>query len=310
MAFDTPVVLCIFNRPSVTRKVVTAIRQARPKTLLVIGDGARPNRPGEHELVAKTRAVLDDVDWPCDVQTNYSSINLGCRSRVASGLAWVFDKYSEAIVLEDDCLPDASFFPWCRDMLARYRDDDRVFSVAGTNFQAGRSRCLNGYYFSKYFHCWGWASWRRVWQTVDLDMRHWPEFIAQGGLDEIADSPAEHRYWDRILGDQYRGETDSWAYSWLASAWMTRSLSILPDVNLVSNIGFDEGATHTKGRSSPLANIPTKALRHWSEPDSIARNVMADAFTFNHVFAEPSQLHRWKRSIVRRWAQWSDRKAA
>jgi hypothetical protein len=309
MSFSTPIAFVIFNRPSVTRRVLHAIREVRPSMMYVVCDGARAGRPGEDLAVMQARAVLNEVDWPCEVRTDFSDINLGCKRRVSSGLNWVFANCEEAIVLEDDCVPDPTFFQFCQDMLNRYRHDELVFSVAGSNFQGGQSRTNEGYYFSKYFHCWGWATWRRAWKTVDLDLKRWKQFVDAGGLAEVCDASNEERYWGQVLAAQTRGEVDSWAYSCLASSWMNRMLNIIPDVNLVRNIGFDSQATHTTNAPAWIPNT-TAQLNRWGYPAFTVRNKAADIFTFKNVYARPNKFRRWKNKIQKQIARLSSRAAA
>ena len=306
----TPVAFFVFNRPDVTQRVFDCIRNVRPRTLLVIGDAAREHKPGELCLVEETQKIIEQVDWNCDLRVNFASVNLGCKRRVSTGLDWVFQQFEQAIFLEDDCLPDPSFFPYCDDLLDRYRDDSRVFSISGDNFQNGRSRSSNGYYFSKYFHCWGWATWRRVWQSIDLSISRWPQFVNQGGLNRLVDDPDEATYWERVLNQQYQGATDSWAYSWLANCWMSGSLNILPDVNLVSNIGFTKSATHTRQSHSKLANIPTQNLSQWTDPGQVQRHIQADRYTFQNVYRRPNRWRRMTNKIVKQWNRWRSRSAA
>jgi hypothetical protein len=136
----TPVALLIFNRPDTTERVFKAIAQAQPLKLLVVADGPRDGRPGEATLCEQTRAVITQVDWPCQVITNFADNNMGCKLRVASGIDWIFEQVEEAIILEDDCLPDPSFFRFCDEMLERYRDNERVGMVSGGNLQFGQTR--------------------------------------------------------------------------------------------------------------------------------------------------------------------------
>jgi hypothetical protein len=170
---ETPIAFFIFNRPHLTQKVFDAIRQAQPKILLVVADGSRFDRADETELCAQTRAVIKQVDWDCQVLTNFSETNLGCKRRVSSGLNWVFETVEEAIILEDDCLPHPTFFPFCETLLDYYRHDSRIMNISGENFQFGRQRTQDSYYFSRYNHCWGWASWRRAWNNYDVEMQLW-----------------------------------------------------------------------------------------------------------------------------------------
>lgn len=162
----TAIVFLIFNRPEETARTFAAIKAARPSTLLVVADGPRLDRAGEQELCARTRTVIDGVDWPCEVLRNFADANIGCGRRVSSGLDWAFSQVDEAVILEDDCLPDPSFFPYCDELLERYRTDERIMMVSGNNFQNGASRTWDSYYFSRLPHCWGWATWRRASQLL------------------------------------------------------------------------------------------------------------------------------------------------
>ena len=274
----------IFNRPDTTARVFETIAAAQPQRLLVVADGARLDKPDEANLVAQTRAIIDQVDWPCLVDTNFATENLGCKPRVASGLQWVFEQVTEAIILEDDCLPDPSFFDYCTELLERYRDDERVAAISGDNFQNGISRTKDSYYFSKYFHCWGWASWRRVVQQVDFEMASWPELEQRDGLQDWADSDAELRYWRDMFALQHAGQINSWAYPFFYSCWERAGLTILPDVNLISNIGFDQEATHTTSSESDLANLPTHNIGQLKHPGVVERHQVADLYTFDNVF--------------------------
>src|SRR5512139_3287315 len=169
----TPVAFIIFNRPDTAERVFAEIAKARPPKLLVVADGPRANRSGEAEKCAATRAIIDRVDWDCEVLTNFSDTNLGCKNRVSSGIDWVFEQVPEAIILEDDCLPHPTFFRFCEELLERYRDDERIGMISGDNFQLGQKRTDASYYFSRYNHIWGWASWRRAWRHYDREASAW-----------------------------------------------------------------------------------------------------------------------------------------
>src|SRR5687767_13684909 len=164
----TPVALLVFNRPQATARVFEAVARARPPRLLVVADGPRADRPDDGELCHQTRAIIERVDWPCEVMKDYSDTNLGCRKRVSSGLDWVFSNVADAIILEDDCLPEPSFFPFCEELLERYRDDERVAMIRAGNFLEGRRVASTSYYFSRWFHIWGWATWARAWKHNDV----------------------------------------------------------------------------------------------------------------------------------------------
>ena len=284
----TPVAFIIFNRPDTTERVFAEIAKAKPPKLLVVADGGRTSREGESEKVTATRAIIERVDWPCEVLTNFSDVNLGCKVRVSSGIDWVFEQVEEAIILEDDCLPDPTFFRFCQEMLNRYRDDLRVGMISGDNFQFGRSRNEDSYYFSKYVHIWGWASWRDRWQSsYDVDLKKWP-FIRDGRwLIDILGNAKEASSWSHIFEKTFQGKIDTWDYQWVFANWIEGRINVIPNVNLISNIGFGEGATHTVTLSS-LANMLTASIVFpITHPVGILRNLTADMITFHSCFNIP-----------------------
>jgi hypothetical protein len=280
----TPVALFIFNRPDTTLQVFRAIQQAEPETLLVIADGPRLDRIGEAEKCQSTRAIIDQMNWKCQVLTNFSDHNLGCRPRISSGLDWIFQTVDEAIILEDDCVPDPTFFPYCEELLERYRHDTRIMAISGNNFQFGNQRTNYSYYFSRYNHIWGWATWRRVWQNCDPKMQLWPEIRDGGWLQDILSDPEVIDFWSRIFQGTYVGALP-WSFAWTFSAWINNGLTVLPNQNLVSNIGFGLDATHAK-TVNQLANLPVEPisfpLRH---PPFIMRDCQADSFTEDMIFS-------------------------
>ncbi len=284
----TPVAFLIFNRPDTTEKVFEAIRQAKPPKLLVVADGARSDRPNELKKCETTRAIIERVDWDCEVLTNYSEINLGCKRRVSSGLDWVFDNVEEAIVLEDDCLPHPSFFPFCEELLDYYRSDRRIMAISGDNFQFGRQRTPYSYYFSRYNHCWGWATWKRAWHYYDIEMKLWPQIRDGNWLKFILAEPNAIQYWQKIFQATYDEKINSWAFRWTFACWLQSGLTVLPEINLVSNIGFDQEGTHTRNAKNILANLPVEAMGFpLQHPPFIIRHTQADRFTQNSHFSPP-----------------------
>ena len=257
---DTPVALILFNRPEVTARVFAAIRAAAPRRLLLIADGPRADRPGEAELCRATRAAVEAVDWPCTVERNFSDVNLGCGRRVSSGLDWVFEQVPEAIVLEDDCLPAPSFFPYCEELLARYRQDERVALVTGTSFRTVPMRPVDSYHFSRYPTVWGWASWRRAWRRYDFRLKFWPALKAGHWLGDLLDDPAAVRFWSRLFDRVAAGEIDTWDYQLVCSLWAQGGLTIMPRNNLVRNIGFGPDATHTTNVDDVMAHRTAEAM--------------------------------------------------
>lgn len=286
----TAVVFIIFNRPDTTERVFEEIRRARPPKLLVVADGPRADKPGETEKCKAARAIIERVDWPCDVLTNYSDTNLGCKKRVSGGLNWVFDTVEEAIILEDDCLPHPTFFMFCEELLHRYRYDERISQIGGANFQFGRKRTNDSYYFSRYNHIWGWASWRRAWKDYDVEMNLWPEVRDGGWLcDLLGDDVAG--YWAKNFEIAYNGKIDTWDYQWIFASWSQNRLNIVPNVNLISNIGFYADATHTIKGSTHLANMKLEPMYFpIQHPHFLIRDRCADNFTQNYSYERSLKL--------------------
>lgn len=278
------IIFIIFNRPDTTRLVFETIRAARPERLLIVADGPRPDRDGEAERCAQARAIVEEVDWPCLVEHNYSDTNLGCRVRVATGITWAFEQVEEAIILEDDTLPHPSFFRYCVELLDRYRDDERVMVITGDNFQRGIQRGSASYYFSKYNYVWGWATWRRAWRHYDVEMRDWPSFRDSQAFHDLASTERELQYWTDVLDQAYAGEIVTWDYAWTLTCWRMNGLSAMPNVNLVSNIGFRSDATHTTDAESWLNTMSSGDIGELRHPEVVSRNIEADAHMFLTTF--------------------------
>lgn len=299
ISFSTAIVFFIHNRPELTQKVFKAITSVKPSKLFIIADGPRQHRTGESEKCELARSVIQSVNWPCELYKNYSDINLGCNQRISSGLDWVFSQVEEAIILEDDCLPHPTFFQFCNELLAQYRDDNRVLTISGDNFQFGRQRTNYSYYFSRYNHCWGWATWRRAWNLYDIEMQRWPEVRDNHWLSDWLDDPLAVLYWSRKFQSVYENRIDTWDFRWTFACWIQSGLSILPNVNLVSNIGFDDGGTHNRYRKNPYANLPTEALsfplRH---PPFVIRDRQADRFTQANQFGLLARGQRKIRQLL------------
>ena len=285
MPLNTPVAFIIFNRPDTTQRVFAEIARARPRKLLVIADG--PRTPEEAGRCQQAREIIQQVDWECEVLTNFSDVNMGCKRRVSSGLDWVFEQCEEAIILEDDCLPHPTFFRFCEELLAKYRDDERVMVVSGNNFQE-EDVTSDSYYFSRYNHIWGWASWRRAWQHYDVAIADWPTLRQNNRLFGSNEDAAFVKYWQQFFEAVYQKDFDTWDAQWTLACWTQNGLSVLPCVNLVSNIGFGEAATHTKNSASAVACASTRAITFpLKHPRHMIRSQDADDLTFAHIFAQP-----------------------
>ncbi len=284
---QTPVTFIIFKRQQKTEKVFEVIRQDKPTKLFVIADGPRTDHEGEAEKCELTRAIIERVDWDCEVIKNYSEINLGCAKRVSSGLDWVFNNVEETIILEDDCIPHPTFFRFSQELLEKYRNDTRIATISAQNLQLGQKRTNYSYYFSRYNHCWGWASWRRAWQHYDLTIKLWKEVQAENLLHDILIDQKAVNSWQRIFQSVYDNPTGiTWDYQWTFACWMQGSLSIIPSVNLISNVGVGADATHfTSNQEFSFINMSVQAMEFpLKHPPFIVRNVEADNFTQKTVY--------------------------
>ncbi len=291
-----PVLLLAFNRPEHTRRVLASIRQAGPARLFLAVDGPREGRPEEAESVMQVRALTEEIDWPCEVSALFHETNRGCKLAVSQAITWFFEQVEDGIILEDDCVAHPSFFAYARELLERFRHDQRVFMISGDNFQFGRRRTDYSYYFSRYTHIWGWATWRRAWQLYDHKMTRWPEMRDGGWLLDILGTREAAEYWSWIFETTYHDRNTSWAYRWNYAAWLHGGLSVLPNANLVANIGFGAGATHLVQQDSPFS-LPAQEmpmpLRH---PPYLIRDERADRFTQHTLFRSPPL---WRRLVGR-----------
>jgi hypothetical protein len=284
---QTAVLFLVFNRPETTQQVFEAIRQAKPPRLYVAADGPRANREGEAKKASQVREIATAVDWPCEVKTLFRDENLGCKKAVSSGIDWFFENEEQGIILEDDCLPHADFFTFCETLLNLYASDEWVWVVTGDNFQDGQQRGDGSYYFSRYNHVWGWASWRRAWSKRDMEIQFWPEWKNSLQWKAWLPDRVERQFWTKIFDQMHRNEIDTWDYPWTASVWFHGGLTATPNVNLVSNIGFGPDATHTTGKSI-LSCMKTKEMKVIINPSDSRHSHEADRYIFNEYFSGQS----------------------
>jgi hypothetical protein len=241
----TPVLFLVFNRLDTTKKVFAEIRKAKPQKLFIASDGARKNKPEEKEVVEKVRKyVLDNIDWPCKVKTLFRKKNIGCKYAVSGAIDWFFKNVEQGIILEDDCLPSQSFFRFCEELLERYKEDERIMSISGYN-PLDKFDVKESYLFSKYFYCWGWATWRRAWDKNDLELKKYKE--VKNKLKSFLPGFFERIIYQKRFKDNITQRTNSWAISYLFTHIINKTLCIVPKENLVENLGFsDTKSTHTK----------------------------------------------------------------
>ncbi|MBW4633619.1 MAG: glycosyltransferase family 2 protein [Iphinoe sp. HA4291-MV1] len=241
----TPVAFIIFKRSHTTERVFEAIRQAKPPKLFVIADGPRADHPGEAEKCEAARAIIERVDWDCEVIKNYAPTNLGCKQRVSSGIDWVFNTVEEAIILEDDCLPHPTFFRFCEELLEKYRYDERIMMISGLNILGQWKPDIQSYHFAYYGSIWGWASWRRAWRYYDVNMELWSKPETKERLRDIICDIKQYLNREKDFDHVYYGRIDTWDYQWDLARFLQSGLSVVPSENLISNIGFDRDGTRT-----------------------------------------------------------------
>lgn len=261
-ALQTPVALLVFNRPETTRQVFAAVARARPTHLLIIADGPRPSQPADLARCAEVRQIVSQVDWPCTVQTNYAEVNLGHAGvvRARSGFKWLFECVEEAIILEDDVLPHPSFFRFCAELLERYRDNPQIAQICGSNYHYKPTRDRASYHFSRYANICGWATWRRAWQHYDGDLTDWAASESRDQQLQLFSKRGERQFWEYTWRRLDSQQLYAWDYQWILACLRYQLLTIKPNVNLISNIGYGPDATHTTGRSI-LANLPRQPMQ-------------------------------------------------
>ena len=286
----TPVLLIIFNRPDTTRVVLDAIRKARPERLYVAADGPRLHVASDEVKCEEARKVIDSVDWPCEVKKLFHNENLNCGKAPSTAMTWFFSHEKEGIILEDDCLPSQSFFRYCQELLEKYRDDDRIMHIGGNNFLGGwKNDPEHSYYFSRSGHIWGWATWRRAWHKFDIDIRLFEKVKQAGFFDNVFLNRFEKAYRMRKFQRtvEKRGRVDWWDYQWDFARLINSGLAIVPNTNLVKNLGFGDDATHTVNGTNEMTSMEAREiefpLRH---PTFIIRDTISDKKYFSRFMKD------------------------
>ncbi|ARS34503.1 hypothetical protein [Pontibacter actiniarum] len=286
----TPVLLIIFNRAHTTQQVFDRIRQVKPKKLYVAADGPRPHVGTDAERCAETRRIVEQVDWDCEVKTLFQEQNLGCGVAPSRSISWLFEHEEYGIILEDDCIPSRSFFWFCQELLEKYKYDTRVMHISGNNYLDGWRRDSDySYYFSDKVNSWGWATWRRAWQLYDFHLGSYPELKQKGYLNGIFLNKLEEQYRLSKLEETFTNiqKGDVWDYQWEFTVYSNSGLCIVPEVNLVRNIGFGEDATHTFNLHDKKAQVHEQEidfpLRH---PKFVIRDVESDRRNFNKMMRD------------------------
>jgi hypothetical protein len=281
-----PVLMIVFNRPDTTKVVLDRIREYKPTHLYITADGPRNGNENDLKKTAEVRALFENLDWPCEVITNYKTVNQGCKMAVSSGITWFFDQVESGIILEDDCLVDYSFFLMCEELLEKYKGDEEVMSIGASNFQYPSSQTPETtYYFSRYNHIWGWASWKRAWKNYKLTPQQLPKEQLLDSIKQLFQSKAERTYWLAIYDYVMSGKLDTWDFQWQFSMWAKGGIAITPQVNMVTNLGFGPDATHGNDPNSWMAKLIALPIKFpIVHPSDKSLNNEADRVTSDRLF--------------------------
>lgn len=284
MATDEPILLIAFNRPDDLAQLIDRLRAIEPVRMFVAVDGPRPGNERDAEAVLRTRAVVSTIDWPCEVSTLFREENLGCGHAVSSAITWFFSQVDRGIILEDDLLPDPSFFPYCTELLDRYEDDPRVLAISGCNYVPPSAQSSTGAYrFAQVPHIWGWATWRRSWEGYQIDIAGWRSDLPPvRRWTVMGRSIPAMAYWSTLFDLLARREIDTWDGQLVYHAMRTGALTATSNVNLIENVGFGGDATHTQRRPDFLRAVEAIALPIAAVPVALDRQ--ADRWTRRHVF--------------------------
>ncbi len=283
MQFSVPILFIIFNRPDTTQIVFDQLKKIKPKKLYVAADGPRRSKVGEAEKCTLTRNIINMINWDCEVKKLFNDENLGCKKAVSNAITWFFENEEQGIILEDDVVPNQSFFYFCSELLEYYKDDNSVMHISGNNFFYNKIKLSTSYYFSIYPHIWGWATWRRAWKLFNPDIPDFPEYKSENLISNTLNQSKEKKYWLRKFELVYNNQVDTWDYQWLYTIWKNRGLCITPAKNLATNIGFGEDATHTVNRNSKLADLPAEEILSIIHPTGKNISEKLDRLTFRKI---------------------------
>lgn len=283
-SFDVPILINAFNRPETTKKVFDSVRKIRPKKLFLATDGPRINNQEDRDKSEQIKEIFQRVDWDCDVERLYRDKNLGCPRAIPEAIDWFFSKVDQGIILEDDCLPNNSFFQFCKILLDKYKYNDNVMMISGNNFIPEERFSDHSYFFSKYGFIWGWATWGRAWQKFDESMSSYPSFISSKEFIRRYPSLLDRFFWKTAFKNKYHGYSKGWAMKWNYSMAYNGGYGVIPSKNLVTNIGFGPDATITKKVDRRMIIDTSPVVFPLLHPEKIEANVLYDKRIFRRNF--------------------------
>jgi len=287
--YDIPILFLTFNRPLETQLVFDSIKLMKPKKLFIVCDGPRLKHKTESLNVKKVRAIVKNISWQCDCEYLFRNKNYGCGPGVSSAIDWFFSKVNYGVILEDDCLPNESFFLFCQEMLRKYENDNDIMAITGTNIAKG-IRYESDYVFSSFPIMWGWASWRRAWKKYDYDIKQWPavkkeKSLSKSSLDSWKLHPVYNELFEETFKAANNGTLNTWDHQWIFCNWINYGLTVTPAKNLVKNIGFGGNATHTLKDNLGRSHLTTSNSYHpYLGPGNKVPNMETDLYISKHWF--------------------------
>lgn len=296
-----PVLLLAHRRPELTALVLQRVRAARPTRLLVSIDGPRPGHSLDRDAIAEVQGLAKAVDWPCEVSVRVGDTNLGCRWGPSAGLDWAFECVDRAIVLEDDCVADPTFFRYCAELLDRYAGDDRVMGIGGYRNEGPDLADGPSYGFSRYTATWGWATWANRWHDVDVAMSDWEQLRDTSWLSHQLTDPVVEAHWRRTF-DAMTAGLDAWDYALQFALWRSGRFWVRPMTNLIQNVGFGADATHTV-QDDNAASRPAASMGFpMCHPEAVGADPARDAHIewTAHSGITTRRLHEAARRIASR----------
>jgi hypothetical protein len=293
VSLSTPVLFLVFNRPATTRRVFEQIKKVRPLKLFIAADGPRDNE--EALLCAQVKDIVTHINWDCQVYTLFRDHNLGCGRAISSAITWFFEHVEDGIILEDDCVPDPTFFVYCQQLLDKYKYDSRVMMVAGTSYLFNQVTHRESYFFAKYYSVWGWATWRRAWLLYDFELAGWNRECGAPYLVNFFRDQVRADFWANYFDRIVHKKIDTWDIQFSYMCIFNGGLSVVPVHNLISNIGYD--GAHANGKKSPYHEIPLVQLTTLVHPCAVYYNKKLDRKIYQNIGVLP----RWSfKRVVKR----------
>jgi hypothetical protein len=297
LQLDTPILFLTYKRFGTSELVFESIKRVKPKKLYFVSNAPKNNDLEEFEKILKVRSLINQIDWDCDVKTLFREEYLEVKQSITLSISWFFSLEEKGIILEDDCVPSLSFFTFCQELLNFYENNTEVYSIGGCCFFEDLNLPDNEYRFSKHAYIWGWATWRRAWLKYDLNMVEWPEFKNSNSFKSIFKNILVRYYWIRIFNLVYTSKINTWDYQWLYSIWLNDGITIIPNRNLISNVGFGLDSNFTHDNNSLEANMKVSEVRFpLNHFEGKIINKLEQEYVEKYIY----RISIW--SIIRNWA--------